>query len=302
MRRAFRALALAVLVAASCAGVANAIQVKTVNRINAIGLVDYSRRPTFKVGDFVRYRVASGTGADASSYVLTLLIAGEEEFWGEKCFWLETWSDDEAGKMDAASSLMSYDIFNDSLADERTQLYRRKIINGFGENGQPAEELTRGTANLSSMRSAPLRPAGQIRDTLGVDTLQTPAGLFHGRRINIESGKSTTRSEGDSTIYIENREHRSRWFTTDAPITHVAREDSRTTSGRRAWKLGYSRESGPLVVKETSFVSARIIEVGHGLLARMLPPERSTSFAQQAAAGGRSRARGTRPRAASPRR
>ena len=62
MRRAFRALALAVLVAASCAAIANAIQVTVVNRINAIGLVDYSQRPTFKVGDFVRYRVNAGGG------------------------------------------------------------------------------------------------------------------------------------------------------------------------------------------------------------------------------------------------
>jgi hypothetical protein len=285
MRRAFRALALAVLVAAFCAVVANALQVNVVNRINAIGLIDYSRRPAFKVGDFVRYRVqTSNAGAQTGEYVLTVLIAGEEEFWGEKCFWLETWSDEASGKKETVGSLMSYDIFADSLGDERIQLYRRKIINGIDENGNLGEELIRGTANLSSIRTAPNRPTGWESDTLGVDTVMTPLGVLHGRHVEIRTGKQATRSEADSTVYMENRETRSRWLTAEVPITRTAREDSRSTSGRRAWKLGYSRESGPMIVKETSLVSARVIETGHGLASRLLPASRSTSFAQQAAA------------------
>jgi hypothetical protein len=285
MRRAFRALALAVFVAASCAAVANAIPVKIVNRINAIGLVDYTHRPSFKVGDFVRYRVNTTTdGAESSAYLLTVLIAGEEEFWGEKCFWLETWTDDVDGRKESVASLMSYDVFRDSLADERIQLYRRKLINGIDENGLPAEELIRGTANLGSIRSAPNRPTGYDVDTVGVDTVQTPLGLIHARHVDIMTGKQATRTEGDSTVYLENRETRSRWLAPEVAITRVAREDTRTTSGRRAWKLGYSRESGPMIVKETSVVSARVVEAGHGLKARLVPPARATSFEQQAAA------------------
>ena len=104
MRHAFRGLALAVLVTAACAAIASAIQITYVNRINAIGIIDYSKAPTFKVGDYVRYKVTNGViGATKSDYELTVLIAGEEEFWGEKCFWVETWTDESNGTSETAA-------------------------------------------------------------------------------------------------------------------------------------------------------------------------------------------------------
>ena len=296
MRRAFCALALVALVTASCAAIASAIQIKYANRIDAIGLVDYSRPPKFKVGDYVRYRVTNNTaGADRSTYILTLLIAGEENFWGEKGFWLETWTD-EPGKIESVASLMSYDIFNDSLADERIQIYRRKISNGIDEHGNLAEELTRGNSNLNSVRTAPARPSGWQADTMGVDTVLTPLGLLRGRRVNITTGKQLTRSEGDSTIYLESRDTRSRWIAGEIPITHLAREDSRSSSGRRAWRIGFSSESAPMLVKEDGSLTARVIETGHGLKPRLIPPDRARSVEQQAMAAKAPTHRSSAPR------
>jgi len=288
MRRAFRMAAIALVAITACSASIAPTKVTIVNRINAIGLVDYTRHPTFKVGDYVRYRVHVGGGNNTvTDYLMTILVAGEEEFWGEKCFWLETWTDDIDGRKQTVSSLMSYDIFNDSLADERFQLYRRKLIGGIDENGAPAEEIVRGSANLSSVRSAPTRPFGYKADTLAVDTVLTPLGAFHSRHVEILSGKTATRTEADSTIYLENRETRSRWLDASVPITHVSREDSHQTDGRQAWKLGYSRESGPMIVHDQGFSSARIVEIGHHLKSRLLPSARSTSFAEQAAAKAR---------------
>jgi len=71
-------------------------------------------------------------------YTVTVLIAGEEEWWGEKCFWLETWTDHGGKFPDRTASLISYAIFDDSLADERLQMYRRKLISGVEEGGKPA--------------------------------------------------------------------------------------------------------------------------------------------------------------------
>ena len=281
MRRALPALVLAALITAFYAAPASAIPVKVVNRINAIGLIDYSARPTFKVGDYARYKVVNGGGgADPKEYVLTILIAGEEEFWGERCFWVETWNDDPGGRGEAAGSLISYAIFDDSLANERVQLYRRKLVAGAEETGEPAEELTRGTSNLNSLRSAPIRPMGYKSDTLGADTVQTPMGLLQARKVQVEQGKSLTQTQTDSTVYQETREKHLRWLTNEVPLTHVAREDAYNTEGRRAWKLGYSSEASPLLTRETGYTFSRLIEYGHDGVSRLLPPERRMSIEQ----------------------
>lgn len=288
MRRALRAAGLTALLVALPALLSAAPAVNIVNRINAIGLVDYNGRPTFKVGDYARYVVTNtGPGIDKPAYTLTVLIAGEEEFWGEKCFWVETWIDDPTGARESNASLMSYSIFADSLADERIQLYRRKTISGFEENGLPMEELTRGAANLSTLRSSPVRPFGYVADTLGADTVHVDAQVLDCRRVRLEQGKSLTQTVGDSTVYVENRESRVRWSSRSVPITHMAREETRDTQGRRAWKVGYSNDALPMNVKETSFTVARVVGFGHGLVSRLLPKERATSFAQQAARAGK---------------
>jgi hypothetical protein len=68
-----------------------------VKQVNGIGLVDYRRKPDFKVGDWVRYHI-TGTNmtGDKDDYLVTVLIAGEESFWGEDGFWVETWTDPRA--------------------------------------------------------------------------------------------------------------------------------------------------------------------------------------------------------------
>jgi hypothetical protein len=284
MRRAFVAIALALLVLAPGAALASPVQVHYANRIDAIGLVDYRHSAHFKVGDYVRYRVVNhAPGVQFVDYTLTLLIAGEEEFWGEKCFWLETWSDENGGRTDAMGSLVSYDIFRDSLADERIQLYRRKMISGLDEDGNLVEELTRGNANLSATRTPPVRAAGFRADTLGVDSVLTPVGALQARHVKIYSGKEATETRGDSTIVTRNEEHRERWLSSEVPITHDAREITRSTTSRRAWKIGYSSDAAPAMERETGTLEARVIEFGHHMKPRMLPPDRATSFEQQAA-------------------
>lgn len=285
MRRAFLVLPL-LLLSAVIAGIAHALpKITIVNRINAIGLVDYHHGAHFKVGDWVRYHVENrGLTSGRSDYDLTLLIAGEEEFWGEKCFWLETWSRDEGGREEAAASLVSYDIFNDSLADERIQIYRRKVISGVDDDNQPIEEITRSNSNLNQIRSGPVRPTGYTVDSLGTDTLSTPLGEFKARRVDIKTAKQLTRTEGDSTVVLETHNDRSRWMVPAIPITSVGREDIRDTRSRKAWKIGYASDAKPPALTDNGTGSARIVAIGHGgLVPKLLPADRAVPFAKPAA-------------------
>ena len=96
---------------------------------NGVGLVDYTRKPDFKVGDWVRYHMKSQSELGVrDEYEVTLVIAGEEDFWGDPAFWLESWIDFPGRPPETTASLISYDIFNDTLAIQRMQLYTRKLM------------------------------------------------------------------------------------------------------------------------------------------------------------------------------
>src|SRR5437667_8431576 len=64
------------------------------SKVDGIGLIDYSKKPDLHVGSWVKYHVKAKSDKGAvDDYSVTMLIAGEEKFWGEDCFWLETWTE-----------------------------------------------------------------------------------------------------------------------------------------------------------------------------------------------------------------
>src|SRR5437899_2596159 len=59
--------------------------------MDGAGLVDFMRPPTFPVGAWVKYRTVSTSERGLKDdYTMTILIGGEEVWWGEPCFWVET--------------------------------------------------------------------------------------------------------------------------------------------------------------------------------------------------------------------
>src|SRR5258705_10955390 len=84
--------------------------------VDAIAEISYAAGPKFKVGDYVRYRT-TGTGEQGIKvdYTVTILVAGEELWWGEKCFWIETQTSSFNGDPEITASLLSYSVFEDSL-------------------------------------------------------------------------------------------------------------------------------------------------------------------------------------------
>lgn len=273
MRRAIRSLLFlcgALMLAAPSALAQNRAQVVT--SVDGIGMVDYSGKPTFKVGDWVKYRMTGSSDMGMTDdYVITLLIAGEEEFWGERCFWVETWTDATGRAPRATATLMSYAIFGDSLAIQRMQLYRRKAIQGIDENGKPKQDIIRAAASTLKSRTLFKRPMQWDVDTLSADTVITPKGEFLARRVSIRQGTGATTSVRDSSIYTEARENRMSYMSDDVPITHIVKEDVESLIARRTWEIGRSSASTDLNIRDRGLGTARLIDFGSGLESRLVP-------------------------------
>lgn len=255
---------------------------KPVNNINGIGLVDYTRKPDFKVGDWVRYHVVGSSLMGArDDYRATVLIAGEERFWGEDGFWVETWNElPDAKQAKVVATLMSYAVFQDSLPIPHMQLYMRKGLGQMDEHGLPLEELLkRPPKSLKSRKSTDGDVTFAI-DTLSTDTVHTAVGNFTCQKYRIRQGTAITHEQGDSTVYMEVREDRTVFMSLDVPITHIVREDIDYTIQRRAWKVGHSQESAPLLMLERSQGSSRLEAMGKKGVARLLPVERQKSLAE----------------------
>ena len=125
--------------------------------MNAIGLIDYSTKPTFKPGDWVRYHVVgSNNEGDRDDYYVTVLIAGEEKFWGEDCFWIET-------RTQAAGTTAPMAIVTLMVAPQFARAEQLGIsVSGKGEvKSKPTTEMTIGQpVRLPSVTGGAGCPAG----------------------------------------------------------------------------------------------------------------------------------------------
>ncbi len=298
MRRARIALALATLALAFCAPGAGRAA-KNVTRMNGIAILDYTLKPTFKVGDYVRYAVTNldDNGGTTDHYVMTLLIAGQEEWWGERCFFVETWVDEGKKQRSSATTLMSYGIYDDSLATSHLQEYMRKTVLGYDEEkGGLIEVLVAPRPGSLTFRSTPSKPHAVVWDTLGPDTVQTPAGLLHAHKLVRHQTWGNNGGIGDSTVYKELHEDRTMWICGDVPLTRLARDETENSETRRAWLIGRSRDVPASQPIAKTVVVARLVGYGHGLQSRVLPADRVHSFDDPPVA--RKPAPGARPKSA----
>jgi hypothetical protein len=115
--------------------------------IDGIGLIDYSRKPVFKVGTYTEYHVTGHSSkGNSEDYKMVVGIAGEERFWGDDCFWVETVTENNAEEGGSSgASLMSYSIFSDSLPVQHLQYFVRKSINDVDDRGNPREVVAKGS-------------------------------------------------------------------------------------------------------------------------------------------------------------
>jgi hypothetical protein len=257
--------------------------------MNAIGLIDYTKKPTFKVGDWVRYHVtgANDKGDDAD-YTVTILIAGEERFWGEEGFWVETRTQSKGADAPLAiATLMSYAVFQDTLALPRMKLFMRKTITDVAEDGTPQEDVTRRPPLTLKNRKPPSEHTAWSVDTLDADTVRTPSGEYACRKIRMEEGVAATADYGDSSSRTEVRDTRTEYYTLKVPITHLAREHIENSVRRKSWLIGHSKDAEELRLVGLSAGDARLVDFGTGLVSGIIPERFRRSLREQDAAANR---------------
>jgi hypothetical protein len=288
MRRAVRFLAPAALALALWAPTPPRAETLKPDRINGIGLIDFGLPPHFKVGDYARYHMSAQSALGVvDDYNLTVLIAGEEDWWGERCFWIETWTQSAGGGDQSIASLMSYDVFGDSLALPHMQLYVRKIANGIKEDGSLDQVVYKRPPTTLKMRD-PLGSQFKLQvDTLGAETITVAKGVFPCTKLHFLQGRGATGARGDSTDYTELREERTTFMSPQVPITHIVREDIVQQMTRKAWKVGRSKDATPTVTLDRTVGSAELVESGSGLASRILPESMRKSIAERAAEAAR---------------
>jgi len=276
MRRAARLLLVSLGISIPC-GLALAGTVERASDlIDGAGMLNYMQRPTFTVGTWVKYRtLGSSEQGLKDDYTVTILAAGEEVWWGEPCFWVETRTK-KGGNERVTASLVSYAAFGDSMADRHILWFIRKTINGVLAEGRPDEVLyTRDRAELQQRKASWEHEENPERtDSLGLDTATVAAGKFYGYRVRKYYGISTTAEQGDSTVYYERRLNRTFHISQQVPFSNLAQVELDDLQSGKTWLAG-KFDKGPLKTLERARGNTELIAYGTSGLEAVLVPEAS---------------------------
>jgi hypothetical protein len=268
--------------------------------IDAIGSVDYTRgRSVIQVGSWAKYRMTTSDDKHViDDCTVTITIAGEEEWWGEDCFWVETLTQRGTGSVAPAATLMSFAIFEDSLPVGNVLLYQRKRIGDIDEEGRPIQLTMRRGPTAIRARPQPKQELTVKTDTLGTDTVKTVQGDLVCLKVRAVKGYSANSQSADSSRYDETREVRVTDRSPQIPVTGNAHEEVETTTSSRTWATGHSSESSPLEIASRTKVVLELVGYGRGLESSQIPVEFRRSLAEQrAAAAPRPKAPAAKPRA-----
>ena len=281
MRRAMIALALATLTCALFAVRGDGAGQPATN-INGIGLIDYSDRSAAKLGMWCKYQLTGGSALGTSDdYTVTVAIAGEERFWGEECFWVETLTEPRNGQPTGIAQLMSFDIFEDKQSAENLKYYMRKTIDTVDEQGNPIEVVTRRPPSTLTVREK-IKQSEPLRiDTLSTDTTVTsPKGTFLCRHVRMSEGVGSSMDERDSTIYTEVRETRDSYVSRQVPLTRIVIEDIQHVIQRRTWMIGRSKDA-PMNLMDRSVGRATLVDFGTNYQSQMIREKFRRTIAEQ---------------------
>ena len=265
MTRAF-SLLIAALLTAGLVALASATRVdRAPDVIDGSGWVDYSQRPNFQVGSWVKYRTqGSSLLGHQDDYVVTILIAGEELWWGEPCFWVETWTE-KNGRTLPTASLLSYSAFGDTMATRHILWFIRKNIDGMNAEGEPEIVLySRDPAEFRLRKvnweeeNAKTSPR---YDTLGTAKVTVPAGDFETTKVQRFRGVVETVDRADSTVYYRRSYYEYYFQNPRIPITRLAKLEIDDRQEGKTWKIGQS-DQGPLRMLERS--QGATVLLGHG--------------------------------------
>jgi len=251
--------------------------------INAIGLVDYYKKPTFKPGDWVRYHMTGSSDLGAKDdYEVIVTIAGEEEFWGEECFWVETVSIENDLEVVSVASLMSYAVFEDPRAVTKMRTYVRKQISTMTESGEPMQEIMRRPISTVRMREPQESRLDYYIDSLGTETVEIEKGRFTCEKILFKQAAGASLDFADSSRYDEVRENRTIYRSTKIPITSIVIEEIENIVGRKTWAVGRSSDA-PMITRDRAVGRAVALDWGTGRKSKIIPEFLQKPLAEQRA-------------------
>lgn len=258
-----------------------ALAVEKLDPVDAIAMIDYKRGAHFKVGDWVRYQT-KGTSYQGykTDYAVTILIAGEELWWGEKCFWVETQNSFSGQSPEVTASLVSYAIFEDSLPNLRFNRYVRKFVEGVDESGKYIQQpFRRAPTEISNRAFTEHNPPHQV-DSLGVGRVEVPKGVFDALRVRRTYRIVETTQEGDSTVYFEMVQAHTYAWSQQVPITHLVSIEQDNVQKRRVWMIGESGNA-PLNIVEHVAGGTRLVDFGSGMKSISVPERFQRPLSEQ---------------------
>jgi hypothetical protein len=255
------------------------------NVLDAAGLIDYSRPPNFKVGSWVKYKTTgSSVRGYKDDYAVTIIIAGEEVWWGEPCFWVETWLE-EGGTKQTAASLITYEAFGDTLTKRHFSWFMRKTVEGVDAEGEPQQVIhRRDDGEFKRRRGSDQLPGVQVTfENLGRASTTVPIGTFEAERVMQTTHLVEQVTRGDSTIYYERTEKRTTWKDPKIPITGYVREDIDDIQQGKSWRIGESSKAGPLKVLEQAKGETVLVGFGDSGVTPEVVPARYRTATRNAA-------------------
>ena len=233
--------------------------------VDAIAMINYAQGHHFKVGDWAKYQISSGSPIEYKpDYTVTVLIAGEELWWGEECFWLETQISYAGSDPEVTASLLSYAVFEDSLPSTHFQKYVRKFFFGVDEQGHAVQQLGMLNRSIFTRRGADFNDPVRQTDTVGVEQVEVPKGNFQALHDTRYFRTAQNQATGDSTTHVELTAKDARWWSDRIPITSLVRMDTEKIMRRRAWRNGES-ENAPLQTIEHGNWRTALIDFGTGM-------------------------------------
>lgn len=238
-------------------------------RVNGIGLIDYTRKNAFKVGDWVRYKleVANSNGREAVNFQ-EVRIVGEETFRGEPCFWVETWFGPDTLRAVYDLTLVSKDVFKDPEADLRYSIYIRLMMLDQDDDGRPEMTEVKRANNATELPDLSMYK-GKV-DTLGFEKIATPKGEFEGRLITMERKLRNPRDTADSTINKITHVMRKTWISHKIPITSLIAQDETEDWLVQAYKVGEVSTNAPEVPFSSENRKATVVDWGTGAKSALL--------------------------------
>jgi len=230
---------------------------------SSVALVHLEKR-IFKTGDWVLYKVEgrNETGETSVDYQ-RIQIGSELTYRGEQCFWLETGWGTDLERLAWGGTMVSENIFADSLADVRGNLHMRLLHVSYADDGTPLAVPVRARdPGQTPAELAALRP---VVTEIGIDTLDTPKGRIPCRLVEARRTFRTSRDMADSTQQKGNVSVARRWYNTDlVPITGLVREEEEKTYFTRTWPLGRPSTDYPMVEVGRNVIHASLLDCGHG--------------------------------------